>query len=209
MRRIGSAAMVLIATAFVAAALRVATDGPAVRAEASTIPARKSVAIVDLRFVFQNSDYFKQAMERVKEKEKAKQQANESKDKRLATLSERLSSLPEGSVERQPIEDEIAVLQLQHTSPYAGADFRKARSEAYVYECTYHSALAAVESCCKENHIELVIRVSDEPAMSREKNDVLRGVPRRNIVWTSHDVRDISREVVTRMNKNISKDDLP
>lgn len=198
-RRIGIVAIAFASAVAVAAAWRIDSESVVAGTKATENRSGKSIGVLDVKYVLRNNTNLQKELNQLKEFVSIEERAAAHRLKD----SEWLASWPSRTRHdylapvKEDAEEEYVALA-NPPEPTLSPKFLRMQTE--IYERAYTSMRAEVESYCKENRIDMVIRISNAATDPREPDEVLRRAD-QPVFWKSAAIRDISQEIVSRMNK--------
>ena len=157
------------------------------------------VAIIDIGRVFENDSEFKAAMEKIKLGIGEYERKVILRQEEIKTQEAKHEKSPVGSAERTRLEEEILRLTAAMETDIKLTRKNFLAEEAHHYARRYRQIEVEVEKLCTEQRIGLVLRYSNDPYDTADREAVLKAV-NRAVVWTR--VPDLTREVLARLNKN-------
>lgn len=165
---------------------------PAPRAAAAA-PAGTRIALIDMKYLFDNHSQFQQDIKRIQTDVKGFDDAIQNQRKQLSEMRKQLDNGTPGTAQYRTIEASIA----QQVSDMKLKMELKRRDvlqlEADVYHGVYQKVQAAVDHYARQQGIGLVIRYDSTPIDPSDRMSVLSGV-NRPIVY--HQNLDITREIL-------------
>jgi Skp family chaperone for outer membrane proteins len=165
----------------------------------SRAPAGPTVALVDIGYIFKNSQRFKTMMEELKadvERIKAESKAQRAE---INELGDRLRQYRNGTPDYQALEGEIAKRQAQFTatSQLRGRDI--ARREAKIWLDVYREICDATNDYMQRNNIDMVMRFNGDP-VDPEEPDSVREFLARSVISHRSEL-DITPAILQSMNR--------
>lgn len=174
---------------------QVAPRAPAAAAPAS---AGTSVAVIDIKYIFENNPRFKGAMEGVaKEAKQFDEYALDQRNK-ITKRGEQLKALEAGSPDYKRLEEEIAGMHTDLQLQFSRKQRELADRRSKIFFEAYKEIERHVQDFSERNGIDMVLRFDSSEMDENNRESVFQGV-NRGVVYQRE--RDITKHVLERLSR--------
>lgn len=181
--------------------LAMITASALVPASVSAQDAGHRIAVVDVAYIFKNSEGIKQQVKAVEDNLKSFDAELQAKREELKASAEKLKTFAAGSPEYTRQEEQVASMESKLRLDMARKRKELADREAKIYYDNYQLISQAVAAIAEYHKINLVLRYNSEDMDLEKGESVIRGVM-RNIVY--HDASlDMTAGVLDVLNKKL------
>jgi Skp family chaperone for outer membrane proteins len=162
--------------------------------------AQAAVVVINVNRIFKESKTFTKEVEELKKEVKeAEEQVKKERDS-IKSQTEDLEKFTAGSDERNEKEEYLSKLQAALAASIGLQKSKFLRRESAIYLETYQRVEAELAAYAKENGIDIVLRLQDDPLDASKPDNVLSRI-NRQVVWASSDV-DITSIIAERLDKS-------
>lgn len=157
-----------------------------------------SVAVVDIKFIFDNHQRFKNAMDEIKKDYDAFEAGVRETETSLRKKLEELKGRPPGSEEFQRLEEEVAQTRSKVQLDIGRRQKQRVEAEALVYHNAYKEVEEKIKAFADRYGIDLVLQFSSTEIDPSKPDTVIRGLNRqvvfqRNLNITQYILDELNR----------------
>lgn len=144
----------------------------------STTKQGTSIAVVDIKFIFDNLQGFKTAMDRIKQENDAFEAQVRETETQLRKQFEELKGLTPGSDQYKNIEESITQTRAQVQLNIKRKQAERVEDEAKVYHRAYQDVERTIASFCQRYGFDLALQYSTAEIDPSKPDTVIRGLNR-------------------------------
>ncbi|MGE0756032.1 MAG: OmpH family outer membrane protein [Pirellulaceae bacterium] len=182
-----------------ASVLAQAPAGQQTAAAQSTGKPGTSVAVVDIKFIFDNLHGFKAAMDRIKQEYDAFEAGVRDTETQLRKRIDELKSLTPGSDEYKRIEEEITQRRAQVQLDIKRKQTQRVEDEAKVYHRAFQDVERTIASFAQRYGFDLVLQFSTSEIDPSKPDTVIRGLNRLVIYQNRLNITQYVLDELNRM----------
>lgn len=170
-------------------------------AQPSVAPRSTTVAVIDIKFIFENHIRFKEAMDSIKKDYESFETQVRGVEANLRKQIEQLKGMQPGSNEFKQLEQQIATTRTQVQLDINNKQKERVDEEAQVYHRANQELVAAVQQFSSRNGIDLVLQYSSAEIDPTKPDTVIRGL-NRMVVY--HNGLQITDQILRELNRGAS-----
>lgn len=175
-----------------------AAQNPASAGQSTAKPGT-SVAVVDIKFIFDNLQGFKAAMDRIKQENEAFEAQVRETETRLRKQFEELKGLTPGSEQYKNIEESITQTRAQVQLEIKRKQAQRVEDEAKVYHRAYQDVERTIANFAQRYGFDLVLQFSTTEIDPSKPDTVIRGLNRLVIYQNRLNITQYVLDELNRM----------
>jgi Skp family chaperone for outer membrane proteins len=174
---------------------------PAAPAPATQPAAQRgtNVAVIDIKYIFENHIRFKEAMDSIKKDYDAFEAQVRGVEANLRKQIEQLKAMPAGTPEFKQLEQQVATTRTQVQLDINNKQKERVEEEAKVYHNAYQELEAEIAKFAARYGIDLVLQFSSAEIDPAKPDSVIRGL-NRLVVYQNQ--LDITPNILQELNRN-------
>jgi outer membrane protein len=172
-------------------------QGPA--GQQATTKVGTSVAVVDVKFLFDNMQGFKVAMDRIKQENEAFEAEVRAKEALLRKQIEELKAQTPGSDQFKQLEEQISHTRTQVQLEISRRQKQRVEDEAKLYHRAYQDVERTIASFAQRHGFDLVLQLSTAEIDPSKPDTVIRGL---NRLVLYQDRLNITKWVLEELNRS-------
>lgn len=161
--------------------------------------AQAQVAIIDLKYVFDNHMRFKQMTEEMRRSVQAAETDINARKDRINSLIKQLEGVKKGTPDYKQLEDEITQQKADLNALVSNTKREFMRREAKIYYIVYQEIVQEVEYFAQQNRLTLVLRFNGDPIDENDPDLVAKHL-NKQVVWHHRNI-DITGLILDTLNK--------
>lgn len=161
------------------------------------------IAVIDVAFIFKNSDKIKSEVSQIENSMKAYEQEMATVRKTMQREAELLKTYKAGSPEYAAQEEKLAGMESKLKLETIRKRKELADAEAKIYFTNYQKIRAVVKQVSEYNGIDLVLRYNSEEMTLDKQDSVLRGVM-KGVVYHSPKL-DLTQMVIQALGAQVAQ----
>ncbi len=167
--------------------------------QGNAAPRGTNVAVIDIKFIFENYKSFKVAMDTIKKDYDAFEAEVRGVEANLRKQIEQLKSMPAGSPEFKQLEQQVATTRTQVQLDINNKQKERVEEEARIYHNAYQTLELEIKKMSDRYGIDLVLQFSSAEIDPTKPDTVIRGL---NRLVVFHNQLDITPNILQELNRN-------
>jgi outer membrane protein len=163
-----------------------------------TAPRGTAVAVIDIKFIFDNHFRFKEAMDSIKKDYDAFETQVRGVEANLRKQIEQLKGMPAGSNEFKQLETQIATTRTQVQLDINNRQKERVEQEAKVYHNAFKELEGEIQKFSARYGIDLVLQYSRSEIDPTKPDTVIRGLNRLVVYQDRLDITDAILQEINR-----------
>ena len=163
-------------------------------------PRGTTVAVIDVKFIFENHIRFKDAMDSIKKDYDTFEAQVRVVETNLRKQIEQLKAMPAGSPEFKQLETQVATTRTQVQLDINNRQKERVEEEAKVYHRAYQELEAEIQRFAARYGIDLVLQFSATEIDPSKPDTVIRGLNRLVVYQNQLNITD---NILRELNQNV------